>query len=94
MFSKTTRYNSAFPQDFRKGVHAGEKIIHMPEKRAIVDYDTLLEAFLPVPSGKVEPSAEAYSAALDFNLLPTKGRESYICSSLVGIRLQAPRAVH
>ena len=66
----------------------------MPEKRAIIDYDTLLEAFLPVPSGKVEPSAEAYSAALDFSSLPKKGGEAYVCSSLVGIPLQAPRAVH
>ena len=62
----------------------------MRDKKAIIDYATLLDKFLPIPLWKDEPSSEDYSAALNFDSVPKEGRESGVYSPLVRELLLVP----
>ena len=66
-------------------------VYHMRDKKAIIDYATLLDKFLPIPPGKDEPSPQDYSAALDFDSVPMQGLESGVYSPLVRELLLVPR---
>lgn len=58
-------------------------VYHMRDKKALIDYDTLLEKFLPLPSDKDEPSPKTFSDALDFKSVPMTKPESGVYSPMV-----------